>query len=75
MGTPKTPLPEPLELLVQLGMMPRELAEQRNAFFDNLADAVQRGELTLEQAEAMGARLGTKDGSAVAMAARERGQS
>jgi hypothetical protein len=57
----KAPLPEALEMLIQHGLLSRERAEDRDAFFDGLADAVKSGAITIEQAEAMAARCARRD--------------
>lgn len=60
------PLPEVMQSLVEDGLLPREKAETRNAFFESLAAAVDRGELTIEEAIAEGARLGELDAETTA---------
>lgn len=51
-------------MLIRNGLLSRERAEDRDAFFDGLADAVERGSITLEQAGAMAARCARRDAAA-----------
>lgn len=54
-------LPPEMERLVELGLMSRAEAEESDQFMDALADAVTRGEITLQQAKDLGAMLGLHD--------------
>jgi hypothetical protein len=62
----KPPLPEEMHRLVEDGLLPRDKAEARSALFESLAAAVDRGELTIEEAVAEGERLGQLDAETTA---------